>query len=44
LLVPLLSDDFDFEGDELEESESDDELSLLEELLVGLLPVDDPEP
>jgi len=43
-LLLLLSDDFDSEEDELEESESDDELSLLEELPLDLLPDDDPEP
>jgi hypothetical protein len=40
----LLSDDFDSEEVELEETESDDELSLLEELPLDLVPGEDPEP
>jgi|TARA_B110000438_G_scaffold42535_1_gene42392 hypothetical protein len=43
-LLLLLSDDFDSEEDELEESESDDVLSLLAGLPLDLLPDDDPEP
>ena len=42
--MPLLSDAFDFAEDELEESEFDDEWSLLEELPLELLLDDDPEP
>ena len=40
----LLSDDFDSEEVELEEAESDDELSLLEELSLDLVVGAEPDP